>query len=133
MTSSISLVNVGTSANDGSGASIRSAFQTTNNNWSFVTSYTITTATNNAVIFANTGTRKFVLNGTGTLSNVWVNLPPTSSDGQELILTSLVPITSCFVNQNGQTIKWLANNFSASGNATVRMTYTTSNNTWMTF
>jgi len=133
MTSSISLVNVGTSPNDGTGDSIRKAFQTTNNNWSYITSYTITTATNNAVIFANTGVRKLVLNGTGTFSNVWVNLPTSTADGQELILTSMVPIANCFVNQNGQSIKWLANNFSANGNVTSRLTYTTTNNTWMTF
>jgi hypothetical protein len=50
-----------------------------------------------------------------------------------MMITSLVPITSCFVNQNGQPIKWLANNFAASGNATTRITYTTTNNSWMTF
>jgi len=133
MTSAINLVNTGTSANDGTGDSIRAAFQTTNNNWSYITSYVITTATNNSVLNATTGARKFVANGVGTLSNVWINLPATGWDGQELILSSLVPISSCFVNQNGNPILWLANSFSTSGNVTVRLTYTTSNNRWMTF
>jgi len=133
MTSAINLVNTGTNANDGTGDSIRSAFQTTNNNWSYITSYVITTATNNSVLNATTGARKFVANGVGTLSNVWINLPATGWDGQELILSSLVPISSCFVNQNGNPILWLANSFSTSGNVTVRLTYTTSNNRWMTF
>jgi len=133
MTSSISLVNVGTSPNDGTGASIRSAFQTVNNNFSYITSYSINTAVNNSMLFANSGVRKFVINGTGTLSNVWVQLPATSADGQEMLITSLVPITSCFVNQNGQSIQWLSNSFSSSGNTTVRVTYTTTNNRWMTF
>jgi hypothetical protein len=133
MTSAINLVNVGTSANDGTGDSIRAAFQTTNNNWSYITSYVITTATNNSVLLANTGARKFVANGVGTLSNVWINLPATGWDGEELILTSLVPISSCFVNQNGNPVLWLANNFAASGNVTARLTYTTTNNRWMTF
>ena len=133
MTSSISLVNVGTAPNDGTGASIRSAFQTVNNNFSYITSYTINTAVNNSMLFANTGVKKFVINGTGTLSNVWVSLPATSADGQEMLITSLVPITSCFVNQNGQSIQWLSNSFASSGNTTVRITYTTTNNRWMTF
>jgi len=30
-------------------------------------------------------------------------------------------------------VLWLANNFAASGNVTTRLTYTTSNNRWMTF
>lgn len=130
---SINLVNVGTSANDGTGDTIRSAFQTVNNNFSYLSGYTITTATNNTVLNANLGIRKFVANGTGTLSNVWINLPSTAADGQELLLTSLVPITSCWVNQNGQSVMWLSNSFSASGNASVRLTYTTTNNRWMTF
>lgn len=133
MTSSISLVNVGTSPNDGTGDSIRKAFQTTNNNFSYITSYTINTAVNGSMLFANTGARKFVINGTGTLSNVWVSLPATSADGQEMLITSLVPITSCFVSQNGQPIQWLSNSFASSGNTTVRITYTTTNNRWMTF
>jgi hypothetical protein len=133
MTTSISLVNVGTTANDGTGDTIRSAFQTVNNNFSYLTSYTITTATNSSVLYANTGARKFVANGVGTLSNVWINLPSTSADGQEMLITSLVPITSCFVNQSGQPILWLSNNFFASGNVTARLTYTTTNNRWMTF
>ena len=133
MTSAINLVNVGTSANDGTGDSIRAAFQTTNNNWSYITSYVITTATKNSLLLANTGARKFVANGVGTLSNVWINLPATGWDGEELILTSLVPISSCFVNQNGNPVLWLANNFAASGNVTARLTYTTTNNRWMTF
>jgi hypothetical protein len=133
MTSSISLVNVGTAPNDGTGASIRSAFQTMNNNWSYVTSYSINTAVNNSLLYANTGVRKFVINGAGTLSNVWVSLPATSADGQEMLITSMIPITSCFVNQNGQNVEWLANSFASSGNVTVRLTYTTTNNRWMTF
>lgn len=133
MTTSISLVNTGTAANDGTGDSIRTAFQTVNNNFSYITSYTIVTPTNNQVLFANTGDRKFVANGTVTVSNVWINLPTTSADGQEMILTSIVPITSCFVNQNGQPILWLANNFASAGNVSVRLTYTTTNNRWMTF
>lgn len=131
--SSISLVNVGINANDGTGDNIRKAFQTQNNNWVYVTSYSINNATNNSVLYANTGVRKFVITGAGTLSNVWVNLPSYGSDGQEIIITSLVPITNCWVNQNGYSVKWLSNNFSASGNATSRLTYTTTNNTWMTF
>jgi hypothetical protein len=134
MTTSISLVNVGAYPNDGTGDSIRSAFQTQNNNWGYVTSYTVTTVTNNAMVFANTGARKFVANGVGTLSNVWIGLPSSAADGQELLLTSLVPITSCFVSQNGQPITWLSNTFFATGNVTARLTFsTTQNNRWMTF
>lgn len=133
MTSAINLVNTGVSANDGTGDDIRTAFQTVNNNFSYITSYSINTATNNGVLYANTGARKFVANAVGTLSNVWINLPATGWDGQEMLITSLTPITSCFVNQNGNPILWLANTWASSGNTTVRVTYTSSNNRWMTF
>jgi hypothetical protein len=131
--SSISLVNVGTTPNDGTGATIRAAFQTQNNNWSYISSYSINTVANNAVLSANTGVRKFVANGTGIFSNVWINLPVSSADAQEMIITSLVPIASCWVNQNGQSIQWLGNTFFANGNASARITFTTTNNRWMTF
>lgn len=133
-TQPITLVYTGATANDGTGDSIRSAFTTVNNNFSYVTSYVISNvAADNSSIFANTGARKFVANGIGTFSNVWINLPATASDGQELILTSLVPIANCFVNQGGQSVLWLSNTAFSSGNTTVRLTYTTSNNHWMTF
>ena len=133
-TTSISLVNVGTAANDGTGDSIRSAFKTVNNNFSYLTNYTITTPLDNAVIDATAGIRKFVANGTGTLSNVWIKLPTSAADGQEMHITSLVPITSCWVSQNGQSIRWLSNSFASSGNVTVHLTFsTTQNNRWMTF
>jgi len=134
MTTAINQVNTGTNANDGTGDSIRTAFQTVNNNFSYITSYTIANvATNNSVLYANTGARKFVANGIGTISNVWINLPANGWDGQEMLITSLTPITSCFVNQSGQNVLWLANNYFASGNVTARLTYTTSNSRWMTF
>jgi hypothetical protein len=131
--SPITLVNVGTTANDGTGDNIRAAFQKTNNNFSYLTSYSITTVTNNMVVTPNQGYKKVVLNGTGTIANVWINLPATSSDGQEMKITSLVPITSCFVNQNGQSIQWLSNSAFSSGNVSTTITYTTTTNTWMTF
>jgi hypothetical protein len=132
-TSSISLVHVGTAANDGTGDSIRTAFQTVNNNFSYLSNYIITTATNNSSLDASGGIRKFVANGAGTLSNVWIKLPTTAADGQELQITSLVPITSCWVYQNGQSVMWLGNGFFSSGNVTAQLTYTTTNNRWMKF
>lgn len=131
--SAIKLVNTGTTANDGTGDNLRSAFQTVNNNFSYLTSYQLTNVTNNAVVNATSGYKKIVLTGTGTFSNVWINLPISASDGVEMKIVSLVPITSCFVNQNGQTIQWLANGFFSSGNVSTNLTYTTSNNSWMTF
>jgi hypothetical protein len=85
------------------------------------------------IVTPNQGYRKVVLNGTGTIANVWINLPATASDGQEIKLTSLVPITSCWVNQTGQNIQWLSNSFFSSGNVSTTLTYTTTNNSWMTF
>ena len=131
--SPITLVNVGTTANDGTGDSVRAAFQKTNNNFSYLTSYTITTVTNGTIVDGTQGYKKIVLNGTGTISNVWINLPTSTSDGTELKITSLVPITSCWVRQSGQSIQWLANNFFTSGNVSASLTYTTTNNSWMTF
>jgi hypothetical protein len=129
----ITLVNVGSSTNDGTGDSIRTAFQKTNNNFSYLTSYSITTVTNNAVVNATGGYKKLVLNGSGTIGNVWINLPSSTSDGTELKIISLVPITSCWVNKNGQSIQWLSNTFFSSGNVSSTLTYTTTNSSWMTF
>jgi hypothetical protein len=133
MTTPINLVNTGIAANDGTGDTIRSAFQTVNNNFSYLTGYSITSATNGIVLDATSGVRKFVANATGTLSNVWISLPVSAADGQEMLITSLVPITSCYVNQNGNAVMWLSNSFFSTGNVTARLTYTTSNNRWMTF
>ena len=133
-TTSISLVNVGTAPNDGTGDSIRSAFQTVNNNFSYLTTYSITTPLDNSVIDATTGVRKLVANGSAALSNVWIKVPTIASDGQEMFITSMIPIANCWVSQNGQSIMWLSNTFASSGNVTVRLTYsTTQNNRWMTF
>jgi hypothetical protein len=129
----ITLVNVGTTANDGTGDSVRSAFQTTNNNFSYLTSYSIVNVTNNMVVDGTQGYKKLVLNGTGTIANVWVTLPTSAANGQELKIVSLVPITACWVNQNKQNIQWLSNSAFSSGNVSTTLTYTTSNNTWMTF
>jgi hypothetical protein len=131
--SPISLVNVGVSANDGTGDSVRSAFQTTNNNFSYLTSYTIVNVTNNMVIDGTQGYKKLVLNGTGTIANVWVTLPVSAGNGQELKITSMIPITSCWVNQSGQSVQWLPNTAFSSGNVSTSLTYTTSTHTWMTF
>jgi hypothetical protein len=132
-TTPINLVNTGTAANDGTGATIRSAFQTVNNNFSYLTGYSIASATDNIVLDATAGVRKFVANASGTLSNVWISLPVTAADGQEMFITSMVPITSCYVNQNGNPIMWLSNTFFSTGNVTAHLTYTTSTNRWMTF
>ena len=81
--SAISLVNVGTNANDGTGDNIRTAFQTTNNNFSYLTQYTIANVIteNTSIIFTPNGaivnggsisslmTRKFVLTGSHGFSN----------------------------------------------------------------
>jgi hypothetical protein len=132
----ITTINVGTSANDGTGDAIRTAFQKTNNNFSYLSSYAITTVTANTIVDGTQGYKKLVLNGTGTIANVWVNLPAVASDGQEVNITSLVPITSCYVFQNNPLvpqIRFLSNSFFSSGNVSVNLTYTTTNNTWMTF
>jgi hypothetical protein len=140
--SPITLINVGTVVNDGTGDPVRTAFQKTNNNFSYLTSYSITNnVSNNAIVDGTQGFRKLVLTanstvGYGTVANVWINIPTTASDGQELKITSMIPITSCYVNQGNPAIKvipFLSNSVFSSGNATVTLTYTTSTSTWMTF
>lgn len=129
----LTTVNIGGSANDGTGDNIRAAFQKVNNNFSYLGSYTITTITNDMIVTPNQGYKKIVLTGVGTISNIWINLPSTASDGQELKITSMVPITTCWVNQNKQNIQWLSNSAFSSGNVTTNLTYTTTNSSWMTF
>jgi hypothetical protein len=147
MTTSISQVNVGVSPNDGTGDSIRSAFLTVNNNFSYLTAYTLTNISNNAQVTVNYGnvlvngvqvnsvySRKLVLNSVSpSLSNVFISIPSSMSDGQELRITSLVPITSCWINMGGLSVKWASNTAFSNGNVTVPLTFTTSSQTWMTF
>jgi hypothetical protein len=150
MTTSINLVNTGTNANDGTGDSIRTAFQTYNNNFSYLSQYTIApiTANNTSIIVSSSGitvngsavannfTRKLVINGTGVFSNVYINIATSSiSDTQELRITSMVPISNVWIHQIGlsNSIPWTSNSVFSNGNATVGLTYVASNNSWMTF
>ena len=145
---SISLVNVGTSANDGTGDSIRTAFQTVNNNFSYLTQYTIATlstdntsilvtansVTVNGTVISSVYNRKLVLNGSSSFSNVYINVSKVGiSDKQELRITSMIPIGNVWVNQGGQQIQWTSNTAYASGNVTTTMTYVSGTNSWMTF
>ena len=146
--SSISLVNTGTTPNDGTGDSIRTAFQTYNNNFSYLSQYTIANVTTdnssvvitsnsisiNGSVVAGNFTRKFVLYGSGTFSNVYINVSKLGiSDKQELKITSLVPIGNVWINQGGNLIPWTSNTSFVSGNTTVGLTYVSGYNSWMTF
>ena len=86
-------------------------------------------------LFANVLYHKFVANATPftTISNLWITLPSGAENGREIQISSLTPITSCYVNQAGTPVLWVANNWSASGNVSVILTYNSSNSKWMLF
>jgi len=86
-------------------------------------------------LIANVNYHKFVANASPatTIANLWITLPSVAKDGSELKITSLTPITSCFINQAGTEVHWVANSWASSGNVSVTMTYNATTSKWMQF
>lgn len=89
-------------------------------------------------LFANVDYNRFICNADpsplSTLSNLFITLPDTPSDGQEITITTLVPITSCFVSNmtaDVRSVYWLANNWASSGNVSATLIYNEPIGRWM--
>jgi hypothetical protein len=89
-------------------------------------------------LFANVDYNRFICNASpsplSTLSNLFITLPSDPSDGQEITITSLVPITSCFVSNmtpGVQSVYWLANTWASSGNVSATLIYNEPVKRWM--
>jgi hypothetical protein len=67
-----------------------------------------------------------------TIANLWFGLPTNPENGREMRITSLAPITSCYVySPIGVPVKWVANTAFSSGNVTVKLTYNSYANIWL--
>jgi hypothetical protein len=83
-------------------------------------------------LFANVIYNRFIANASphGTVANLWITLPSTAVDGQELDIVTTVPITSCFVNQAGTIVYWLANTWATTGNVSAKLQYIAAAGKW---
>ena len=113
-------------------------------------------AQNNTQVVANVNYHKVVLstlnsdgtwNSFGTVGNVWVQLPNVAIDGTEIVVTSMNPISNCYIYQ--ATVAGGANNpitynsyvggidgntaFSGVFTGTLKFTYSTQLNRWCNF
>jgi hypothetical protein len=97
--------------------------------------YFIANVTTGQQLVANLNYHKFIANTNplSSIANLWVSLPNVADDGQEIQITSLAPIASCYVHQSGNAVMWLANTFFSSGNVSATLTFSASNNQWMKF
>jgi hypothetical protein len=106
----IRAVNIGTSANDGTGESIRSAFDKVNNNFNqfenYVVRYNHQTPNTGFDIDIDNEVGTLILDPAGTLATGTITMPDTPYDGQVQRICTSATITSLTVNGNtGQTIK----------------------------
>lgn len=100
------------------------------------TSHILCKVVNNQRLAANLSYTRFVATADTptTISNLWIILPTTAIDGQEIKITSLLPITSCFVS-NGTagvaSVQWLANTWASAGNVSVTCFYDNATSKWI--
>jgi hypothetical protein len=87
-------------------------------------------------LVANVDYNRFIANASphGTVANLFITLPSNPVDGREITITTLVPITSCFVSNmtpGVQSVYWLANNWATSGNVSATLVYNETIERWM--
>jgi Major tropism determinant N-terminal domain len=98
------------------------------------TNYTYNVLINNQNFYANIlyNTLFFDTASSATISNAWVALPAGASDGRELTLSFLAPITTLWINNgNVSIVKYSANNIASSGNVVLKFTYSTAQSNWL--
>jgi len=90
-------------------------------------------------LVANVNYNRFIANAspTGTVANLFITLPNSVEDGRELEITSMTPITSCFVSNmtpGVTSVYGLANNWSSSASftnsVTIKLMYVASTGRW---
>jgi len=102
------------------------------------TGYFLANVVSGQNLFANVDYHRFVANASpsplSTIANLFITLPAAPEDGREIIISTLVPITSCFVSNmtpGVNSVYWLANTWAASGNVSVTLLYNTTVGRWM--
>lgn len=126
-------VNIGASANDGTGESIRSAFDKVNNNFNqieqHIVRYNHQTPNTGFDIEIDDEVGTLVLEPGGTLATGTITMPATPYDGQVQRICTTQTITSLSVESNvGQTIKNPPSTLSAGSGC--GFIYRSTNTTW---
>ncbi len=65
-----------------------------------------------------------------TIANATVRIPTTASNGEEIRLSFLAPVTTLNVYANTTAIKYVPSNFATGGNALVRLVYDSGTTAW---
>ena len=100
----ISLINIGSTPNDGTGESIRSAFDKVNDNFNEIKTvidrYNLQTPANGSSIDIDDRVPTLVLDPGVTLTSLTITMPPTPEDGQIQRICTSKEITSLTLNAN---------------------------------
>lgn len=100
----ISLINIGSTPNDGTGESIRSAFDKVNDNFNKIKTvidrYNLQTPANGSSIDIDDNVPTLVLDPGVTLTSLTITMPPTPEDGQIQRICTSKEITSLTLNAN---------------------------------
>lgn len=85
--------------------------------------YLLANVVTNQNLFANVNYNRFIANAspTGTVANLFITLPNSVENGREIDITSMTPITSCFVSNmtpDVTSVYGLANNWATSASLT---------------
>jgi hypothetical protein len=97
--------------------------------------YFLATLANDSNLFANLSFNTFIIDTTSsdTIANAYVTLPNTAQNGQELVISTLAPITSCSVLGFGGTpVKWANTDIFSAGNVSTTFMFSISaGNVWL--
>lgn len=83
-------------------------------------------------LFANVNFKTYILDtiSSATIANATIRIPTTASDGEEIRLSFLAPVTAINVHANTTPIKWIPSGVASSGNTVIRLVYDTTTVAW---
>jgi hypothetical protein len=96
--------------------------------------YAYVNLTNSQNFFANINyqTLYFDTASSATIANARIALPSPATDGREINMSFLAPITALWINSgNTAMVKWFPNASVSSGNVSVKFVYSTAAGTWL--
>jgi len=129
----IQLINIGTNPNDGTGDSIRAAFDKANNNFNTIKTvidrYNLQTPTSGTSIDIDNNIPTLVLDPSVTLTSLSITMPELVEDGQVQRICTSKQITSLTINANtNQTISNAPTTLAAGSG--IAFIYSNANNNW---
>ena len=97
--------------------------------------YFLATMSDGINLFANLSYNTYILDtaSSATIANAYVTLPNIAQNGQELVISTLAPITSCSIlGLGGTAVKWANTNIFSAGNVSATFMYSVSaGNIWL--